>query len=142
MKLKTNNDLRTRLTGKGLRVTPQRIAVLDAIDKLGNHPAADQIIEYVRRANPNIATGTVYKVLDTLTGNRLIKRVTTDLNVMRYDGVVMEHHHLYCSECDVIQDYVDEDLNELLKKYFENKKIEGFHLQGFSVQIKGTFDKC
>jgi Fur family peroxide stress response transcriptional regulator len=137
-----SDEIRKRLVEKGLRVTPQRIAVLDAIYNLGNHPSADQIIDFVRKANPNIATGTVYKVLDTLTYNRLTKRVTTDMNIMRYDGEVKEHHHLYCTSCDVIDDYVDEELNQLLENYFRNKKIEGFQLQEFSVQIKGTFDKC
>lgn len=136
----STDEIRRRLAERGLRVTPQRVAVLYAINKLGNHPSADQIIDYVRIENPNLATGTVYKVLDTLTDNKLIKRVTTDRNIMRYDGVVEEHHHLYCTRCDVIDDYVDEELNVILKNYFSSRKIKGFRVQEFSVQIKGIFE--
>lgn len=130
------------LTNKGLKVTPQRIAILEAIYTLDNHPTADKIIEFIRINHPNIATGTVYKVLDTLIENDLIKKVTTESGIMRYDGIMENHHHLYCTECDLIEDYVDEDLNKLLSKYFKDKKIDGFHIDEFVLQIKGTFDKC
>ncbi|MDX9881956.1 MAG: transcriptional repressor [Prolixibacteraceae bacterium] len=135
-------DIRNKLSEKGLKVTPQRLAILDAIYRLGNHPAADNIIEYIRQNNPNIASGTVYKVLDTLIENKLVKKVTTDKDVMRYDGVMENHHHLYCSESDLIEDYVDEELDNLLKNYFKDRKIEGFHIHEFVLQIKGTFDTC
>ncbi len=135
-------DIRKKLSEKGLKVTPQRLAILDAIYKVGGHPTADNIIEHIRKNNPNIASGTVYKVLDTLIENNLVKRVTNDRDVMRYDGKMDKHHHLYCIECDIIEDYVDEELDTLLKNYFKKKEIEGFHIQDFVLQIKGTFDKC
>jgi Fur family peroxide stress response transcriptional regulator len=134
-------DIRNKLSEKGLKITPQRIAILDAIYKLGNHPSADNIIEYIRQSNPNIASGTVYKVLDKLIEKKLIKKVTTDKDVMRYDGIMENHHHLYCMECNAIEDYVDEELNSVLKNYFKNKKIKGFKIDEFILQIKGTFDK-
>ena len=94
-----------KLKNKGLKVTPQRMAVLKAVYELNNHPTAENILEHVRRYNPNVAMGTIYKVLDTLIMNRLIKKVTTDKGIMRYDGIMEDHHHLYCVECDLIEDY-------------------------------------
>jgi len=135
-------DIKNRLVEKGLKVTPQRMIILEAIYTLNNHPTAENIIEYIRQEHPNIATGTVYKVLETLIENGLIKKVTTDKDVMRYDGVMENHHHLYCTECDVIEDYYDKELDELLSKYFENKKLPGFEIQEFILQIKGKFDNC
>jgi Fur family transcriptional regulator, peroxide stress response regulator len=127
---------------KGLKITPQRIIILDAIYKLDKHPTADNIIKYIRKTHPNIAIGTVYKVLETLVENNLIKKVKTDKDIMRYDGEIENHHHLYCSECDLIEDYVDEELDELLSNYFKNKKIKGFKMEDIVLQIRGTFDKC
>lgn len=138
----TLDELRDKLVEKELKVTPQRIAILEAVYNLENHPTAENIIEHIRHAHPNIASGTVYKVLDTLIKSNLIKKVTTDRDIMRYDGVLENHHHLYCEECDLIEDYVDDELNKLLKTYFENKNIKGFHINEFVLQIKGTFDKC
>ncbi len=135
-------DIRNKFAEKGLKVTPQRVVILEAIYKLNNHPAADNIIEYIRESHPNIATGTVYKVLETLIENGLIKKVTTDKDIMRYDGIVEKHHHLYCTECDLIKDYMDEELDKLLQNYFKNKNIKGFKIEDIVLQIRGTFDKC
>ena len=133
------DEIRNRLSGKGLKVTPQRISILEAIYTLNNHPTAENIIEYIRKQHPNIATGTVYKVLDTLIEKDLIKRVTTEKDVMRYDGILERHHHLYCSESDRIEDYNDEELDDLLNEYFNKKKIKDFKIEDIKLQIKGKF---
>lgn len=138
----SSETIRTCLLEKGLKITPQRIVILEAIYELNNHPTAENIIEYIRKAHPNIATGTVYKVLETLVDNDLLRRVKTDKDIMRYDGVIENHHHLYCSKCDVIDDYVDDELDELLKNYFKTKQIAGFKIEDVVLQIRGTFDKC
>ena len=135
-------DIRNKFSEKGLKITPQRVVILEAIYKLNNHSTADNIIEYIRELHPNIATGTVYKVLETLVENGLIKKVTTDKDIMRYDGIIENHHHLYCSECDLIEDYKDEELDKLLQNHFKNKNIKGFKIEDIVLQIRGTFNKC
>lgn len=137
-----NLKIRDLFVDKGLKITPQRIAILEAIYKLDNHPTVEDILTYIRQDNPNIAKGTVYKVLDTLEENHLVNKVKTDKEIMRYDGIVENHHHLYCSECDLIEDYYDEELDELLRNHFKNKKIEGFKMEDIVLQIRGTFEKC
>lgn len=135
-------DIRKKFSDKGLKITPQRVVILEAIYKLNNHPTADNIIEYIRKSHPNIATGTVYKVLETLVENGLIKKVTTDKDIMRYDGILENHHHLYCSECNLIEDYKDKELDDLLQNHFKNNNIKGFKIEDIVLQIRGTFNKC
>ena len=127
--------------GKGLKVTPQRLAVLEAIEVLHNHPTAENIIEYIRKNHPNIATATVYKVLDALVSCGLIQRVKTERDVMRYDAVLETHHHLYCYDSDRIEDYHDNELTELLAAYFDRKAIPGFTIEDVKLQIIGQFKK-
>lgn len=127
------------LLDKGLKITPQRIAILEAIVKLNNHPTAENIIEYIRTNNPNIATATVYKVLDALIENGLLKKVKTEKDIMRYDAHLEKHHHLYSTDSDRIEDYTDDELNELLEKHFENKGIPGFTIEDIKLQIIGKF---
>jgi len=134
-------EIRNKLSEKGLKVTPQRLAILDAIYRSGDHPTAENIIEYIRHRNPNIAAGTVYKVLETLIENKFVKKVYTDKDVMRYDGILENHHHLYCTDSDIIKDYIDEELDDLLRDYFKNHKIKGFNINEVVVQLKGSFDK-
>jgi Fur family peroxide stress response transcriptional regulator len=53
---------REQLKEKGLKVTPQRVAIYEAIVNLKNHPTAENVIEYIKANHPNISVGTVYKV--------------------------------------------------------------------------------
>ncbi len=132
-------EIKNKLTEKGLKVTPQRIAILEAIIKLNNHPTAENIIDYIRNNYPNISTATVYKVVDALIVNEIIRKVKTERDIMRYDAVMDSHHHLYCSESDRIEDYIDTELNEMIEKYFKNKNIPGFKIEDVKLQIIGKF---
>ena len=133
--------IRQKLAEKGMKITPQRMAVLEAIYQLNNHPTAENVIEFIRKTHPNVAVGTVYKVLETLVQNGIIKKVTTDKDYMRYDGIVENHHHLYGTDSNIIEDYQDPDLDLLLQNYFDSKNIPGFKIEEFVLQIKGTFNK-
>jgi Fur family transcriptional regulator, peroxide stress response regulator len=134
-------EISRKLIDKKLKVTPQRIAILEAIINLNNHPTAENIVEYIRKNHPNISVATVYKVLDALVDSRLIKKVKTERDIMRYDGVVESHHHIYCSDSDRIEDFNDNELNELLEKYFEKKKIPDFKIEDIKLQIIGKYIK-
>ena len=134
-------EIRSNLAKQGLKITPQRIAVYSALIELNDHPTADKIIEHVKRNNPNISPGTVYKTLETFVEKNIIKKVKTDSDVMRYDAIQEYHHHLYCAESDRIEDYYDDELNEMLEEYFGKKKIEGFNVKEIKLQILGNFKK-
>jgi len=132
-------EITALLSEKGLRVTPQRIAILGAIMELNNHPTAENIIEYIKKNHPNISVGTVYKVLDSFVENNLLKKVKTEGGIMRYDPLQSSHHHLYCEETDRIEDYEDEELDQLITDYFNKKGIKNFKIQNIQLQITGTF---
>ena len=132
-------DIAAKLSEKGLRVTPQRIAVFHAITQLNNHPTAENIIQYIREHHPNISVGTVYKVLESFIENSLLKKVKTEYGIMRYDPIPHNHHHLFCEETDRIEDYEDENLDELISDYFKNKGIENFNIQNIQLHITGNF---
>ena len=134
-------DIRNKLVEKGLKVTPQRTAILEAIIKLGNHPTSENIIDFIHKNHPNISSATVYKALDTFVACGLINRVNTERDVMRYDAVLESHHHLYYSDSNKIEDYKDEDLNKLLEAYFERKRIPNFKIEDVKLQITGKFAK-
>jgi Fur family peroxide stress response transcriptional regulator len=135
----SREEINQKLRDAGMKVTPQRHAILEAVSRLKNHPTAEQVIDYIRRAHPGIATGTVYNVLDTMVDNKLIRRVKTDKDAMRYDAVLRSHHHIYCAETDRIEDYVDDELDAFLNDYFKKKDLDGFMIEGITLQIKGNF---
>lgn len=132
---------RIELKASNLKITPQRMAVLDALNNITGHPTADKIKEYVIKNHPNIAVGTIYKTLDSFVEKGLVKKVLTEKDVMRYDAVLEKHHHLYCEDSEYIEDYFDDELNAMLDKYFKKKKIPDFKVKDIKLQIIGTFNK-
>ena len=134
-------QIKDKLVEKGLKVTPQRIAIMEAIYTLNNHPTAEMIMDYIKDSHPGIASGTIYKVLDVLIENQLINREKTEKDIMRYEAILENHHHLYCSESEEIKDYMDEDLDKILTDYFTKNEIKNFEIREIKLQINGRFLK-
>ena len=134
---KENN--RIDLKKINMKVTPQRTAVLEALNNLNDHPTADKIKAYVVKNHPNIAVGTIYKTLETFVNKGLVKKVKTEKDVMRYDAILEKHHHLYCEATEHIEDFFDDELNDLLDKYFKKKRIPNFTVKDVKLQIIGSF---
>jgi Fur family peroxide stress response transcriptional regulator len=135
----SSSEIIARLSGAGLKITPQRMAVLEAVMDLKNHPAAEKVIDYIKTNHPNIATGTVYKTLETFVEKGLIKKVKTDRDIMRYDAITEPHHHLYSSVSDRIEDFMDPELHRIITEYFETHKIPDFKIEDIKLQIIGEF---
>ena len=132
-------EIRKMLIDNDLKITPQRLAVLEQVIKVKDHPTADKIIDRIRRRNPNISVGTVYKILDTFVDHGLIAKVKTERDIMRYEAVREKHHHLYCSDSDRIEDYHDDELTRMIDNYFSRKKIPHFTIEDINLQIIGRF---
>ena len=131
---------RIDLKNSNLKITPQRMAVLEALNNLKDHPTADKIKEYVVKNHSNIAVGTIYKTLETFVEKGLVRKVKTEKDVMRYDAILEKHHHLYCEDTEHIEDFLDDKLNNMLEKYFKKKKIPNFKVKDIRLQIIGTFN--
>ena len=134
-------EIRNRLKNSGLRVTPQRLAVLSTLIESDRHPDADQIAKIVRAQHPNIAVGTIYHILDNLVQKGIINKVQTEQNVVRYDAIMEPHIHLYSGEENRIEDYFDEELFDLIDDYLQKKKIKGFKVNDIRIKFLGEFTK-
>lgn len=134
-----SEEYRIKLRDKGLRVTPQRLAVFEAVDLLHDHPTAEEVSQFIRKKHPDIALGTVYKTLETLVDRDILKRVKTDSGLLRYDAVKENHHHIYCALCDRIEDYYDSELTQILNDYFERHTIPDFRIDDIKLQIVGRY---
>lgn len=132
--------LREKLSEANLKVTPQRIAVFQALEKLNKqHPTTEQVLSEVRNQHPAIAIGTVYKILDTFVEKKLVCRVRTENDTMRYDMVLNEHHHIYDTHTGRIIDYHDEELNKLIRNYLDENHIPQFDIEQIKLSIMGHF---
>jgi Fur family transcriptional regulator, peroxide stress response regulator len=134
-----SEQISQKLKDAGMKVTPQRHAILEALYEMNNHPTAENITEYIRKTHPGVATGTVYHVLDALVQNGLVQKVKTDKDVMRYEATMANHHHIYNARTERIEDYFDKELDELLQVYFQKKKLPNFKIDKITLQINGAF---
>jgi Fur family transcriptional regulator, stress-responsive regulator len=88
----------------GLRVTQQRVAVLDAVRRLP-HADTDSLITAVRAETGEISHQAVYDVLKVLTEAHLVRKIQPLGQVARYEGRVGDnHHHAVCRSCGAITD--------------------------------------
>jgi Fur family ferric uptake transcriptional regulator len=97
-------DFPQLLRGAGLRVTRQRLAVLDALAELA-HADTESVIHAVRRDLPDVSHQAIYDSLRALTAAGLARRVQPNGSVARYEVRVGDnHHHLVCRSCGEITD--------------------------------------
>jgi Fur family ferric uptake transcriptional regulator len=96
-KINLLNDLKER----GLRVTPQRAIILEAIEQLPGHITAEDIFAIVQQTSPYISLATVYRTLDLLKELGLITESNMGTGTTHY--ALMSHgphHHAVCRKCN------------------------------------------
>lgn len=95
-----------RLRAAGLRVTVQRVAVIEA---LGSHPhaSAEAVYSRLREDLSGVALPTVHGILNDLTDAGIVRRVSLpDAASALYEvqHTFDNHHHLQCVECGRVED--------------------------------------
>lgn len=84
----------------------QRDCIEEYLRGTRTHPTAQDIFEHVRTRFPDVSLGTVYRNLDRLIADDVIKKVQQAGVADRYDYVRERHNHAMCSRCGKIFDFV------------------------------------
>ena len=129
--------IKKRLNEHGVKATPQRMVIYEALMSSEEHPSAEKIYDRIKEQHPSISLGTVYKTMDTLVEAGLAKKVKTADDILRFDGKLHGHGHLHCTRTNKIMDYEDAELQKLLEDYFQKKRLKNFKIHEFQVQING-----
>lgn len=99
-------SMKKRMREKGLKLTPQRLAIVDAlIEKNITHPSARVIYHEARKRTRGLSLSTVYLTLNELSRHGIIKMLEFDKMENRYEGNITDHINLVCKECHDIIDY-------------------------------------
>ncbi|MCL1973731.1 MAG: transcriptional repressor [Bacteroidetes bacterium] len=128
----------TRLSKAGIKVTPQRVAVFEALMSLG-HASADEIINKVQEHAPYISQATIYNTLDKFVHTGLISRIATDGNKMFFDITPDPHVHLCARDNSFITDANIPELEQLIANFMLGINIPGFNLDRVQVNLVGQF---
>jgi Fur family peroxide stress response transcriptional regulator len=127
------------LKEKGLKVTPQRIAVYNMLLNTTEHPNAETIYKALEPTNPTISLATVYKTLDYFKQLGLVQELNVGEGSSRYDAVVKCHPHTVCVQCGKVQDLYLEELTEIHKKVAEELDFE---VRCEQLILYGTCGEC
>jgi Fe2+ or Zn2+ uptake regulation protein len=131
-------ELRAALRSRGMRVTPQRLAVHNALHDLGRHSTAEEVLDRVHGTVPGVSLPTVYAALELLTDLGLALRVHAG-RAVRFDPRAEAHHHLVCTSCGSVADL---DANVELGPALERARALGAHTSGAEVVVRGLCADC
>ena len=96
----------TQLREKGLKVTPQRIAIIEVLIEQANlHPSAGLVYKAAKKKKKSLSLSTTYATLDEFSRHGIIKTLEFDKMENRYEGNITAHVNLVCRGCNKIMDY-------------------------------------
>lgn len=130
--------LRHTLHERGLRMTPQRQLVLDAVQELG-HATPEQICAQVRELAPAVNITTVYRTLDLLERLGVVRHTHLGHGAPSYSVAEHEHVHLVCHWCGEVAEVPTGLLDELGGRL---RARWGFRLDATHVALSGTCAGC
>ncbi len=127
------------LRERGIQVTAQRLAVLNAVSARP-HAAADDLVDDVRASIGSVSRQAVFDALAMLTEEGLIRRIQPARSAARYeDRVDDNHHHLVCRECGRM---VDVDCAVGYRPCLEAADDNGFSIDEAEVIYWGYCPDC
>src|SRR5215472_5012261 len=124
---------------RGLPLTVQRRAVVEALASRGDHPSADDLFESVSQRVPGVSRTTVYRVLDTLVELGLASRLSHPGGGARFELRQRRHHHLHCVRCGGVQDFTSPTLEAMELPRLELRR---FQVEDWSVHVTGLCAAC
>jgi Fur family peroxide stress response transcriptional regulator len=101
------------LRSRGLRLTPQRVAVVRELAQDESHPTAQELFDRLRASLPTMSFATVYNTLDALRRADLCSALALSPGSGRFDPNVSPHDHLVCDRCGSVRDLMAADTRAL-----------------------------
>lgn len=133
--------LSERLREKGLKITPQRMAIYSMLVNTTAHPTAEAVWEDIKRDYPAVSFNTVYTTLNTFEQAGLIQKLFIGA-VAHFDANTGPHIHLHCNQCGKVEDHhtaVGVDLKDVGHKVVEQT---GFAVGRLELNLYGLCTEC
>ena len=129
-KLIVNNDF---------RMTRQRRIILEELRGNHNHPTASEVYELVRRRLPRISLGTVYRNLELLSEQGLIRKLELGNSQRRFDAATENHYHLRCVGCGQVKDAPVEPVTTMESAL---RGVSDYEIIGHRLEFIGLCPAC
>ena len=122
-----------------LNHSKQRDLILKILTENPCHPSAETVFALARQYDGSISLATVYRNLNYLAENGIIKKLEKLDNVVRFDHTLTPHHHFICSRCSSVTDIdcsLTADLTEQLSKR------TGLNIETADICLHGICSDC
>lgn len=127
------------LKKSGVRITPQRHAVLEYLLNSMTHPTADDIYKALEGKFPNMSVATVYNNLRVLKDIGLVRELTYGDASSRFDCNTSDHYHIICNQCGKIVDFHYPSLEEVESLA---EQVTGFDVSHHRLEVYGICNAC
>lgn len=135
-------ELLQKCRQQGLKLTPQRIAIFEALLLHPGHPSAEEIYEEVHGRFPTVSFATVYNTLQRLTEMGEVHEIVVHELRRRYDANSHPHQHAVCRECRRIVDVSLEGSEAMRQLASADLSGHGFSVETVAVEFTGLCDAC
>lgn len=127
------------LRENGFKVTPQRLAVYEALSHTYSHPNAEMLYQMLQPDYPTMSLATVYKTMDIFAELGLVQVLNVGEDSYRYDAEMISHPHIRCISCNRVDDVFDIDDEKMLGTVAEKS---GYKLTGRQLYFFGRCPEC
>jgi len=126
-----------KLRDNTLKVTPQRIAMLEEIEAAG-HIDVDALYEILRMSFPSISLATVYKNVNQMYELSILEVIKVPNHKQQYEIAKAAHIHLACDACGSVM-----DMNQCIDELMDSAESgSGYRLNHSSVVLNGICPSC
>lgn len=122
-----------------VRRSKKRDAMLSLMCATDCHPSADWVYQHMREQFPDVSLGTIYRNLNQLAEEGLIKSVGVVRGQERFDACVAPHAHFVCNHCGAVIDLPDCVSEQTIAPLGEEY---GFIEQSYELHIYGLCKDC
>lgn len=122
-----------------MKVTTQRLAVLEYLLQSKNHPTADEIYQELEHRFTNISPATIYNNLRALSDMGLVRELIYSNKSSRFDGDTSEHYHIVCEGCGEMIDFHYPVLKEVEAAA---EQLSNFKISHHRLELYGKCEEC
>lgn len=135
------DQLQEEIKKMGLKVTPQRVAVLEMLNGNKSHPTAESIHNKLLDNYPGLSLTTVYNILAKMVEKKKIQLLNIDPHKKRFDPCMEMHDHFYCWVCGNVYDLM-EDVSAINTGMGTREKRDGHCVETVNLNLQGVCRFC
>lgn len=134
--LKSYDELAIELKTKNIRLSHQRLKILEYLAGHLIHPTADQVYTGLQKEIPTLSKTTVYSTLSALARAGMVRVINIEDIETRYDINIENHGHFKCECCGAIYDF-KVNIDSLVSDDLKN-----FSIRDKNIYFKGICPAC